>query len=144
MNLKFPRGHPKPPIQRNSFFSLGDQGQLSLRRNNDQYPQIPSHLKGDVNMMHNRPPPGFEGIKSSQSMMPASNLPNKSQYLPSKLGGMGGPMEYLDPLAGQRKPKSKRSCQNIIQPLVSDTDFKLNLYIDKVGSYIHNLALESE
>lgn len=81
--------------------------------------------------MMQRSPPGFENMKMSQPMMPIPGYA-KPRFNAPPMRGASPPMEYLDPGLAQRKPKSKRSCQNIIQPLVTDTDFKLDLHYDKV------------
>lgn len=88
INIKFPRGQPRPPAQRNSFFSLNDLG-----------------LKGA----------------------------NKSTFLLSQARGSSPPSEFQNAPLSQRKPKSKRSCQNIVQPLVNEPGFKLDTYFDKVN-----------
>jgi hypothetical protein len=95
LNLKFPIVRNKPPLQRNSFYTL-------------------SSLNG--------PPPGFGNNPSHFKNPSALGFMNKRASMEPCERGFSPPGSQLIPPMPKKKPTSKRSCQNIIQPLVPENE----------------------
>ena len=95
LNLKFPIVRSKPPLQRNSFYALSSLG---------------------------GPPPGFEGNPSHFNNPSAMGFMNKRASMEPFERGYSPPNNQLVPPMPKKKPTSKRSCQNIIQPLVPENE----------------------
>ena len=104
INLKFPIMRHKPPVQRNSFYSL-------------------SSMAG--------PPPGL-GKAEANKMGMESTFGNKGQLNYAQMSRISPPSDWLLP-PDQRKPKTKRSCQNVVKPLVNESELN-HMQIEKKSS----------
>jgi hypothetical protein len=79
----------------------------------------------------NRPPPGFENILPQQPRAHLSTFVDPDQMSEGRQRGYSPPNDVKRPQLAQRKPISKRSCQNVIPPLVGQSDIQIDMYLDK-------------
>lgn len=79
----------------------------------------------------NRPPPGFENMLPQQPRIHFSTFAEPDQMSEGRQRGFSPPNDVKRPQLAKRKPIAKRSCQNVIPPLVGQSDIQIDMYLDK-------------